>query len=210
MSIEPAVTFYHAPNSRSAGVLALLKELGAPYDLRPINMKAGEQRQPDYLAINPMGKVPAIVHGGALITEQIAIFIYLADLLPEAELAPAIGDPLRGPYLRWLAYYGSCFEPAIIDRAMKHGAAPASMSPYGDYDTMLGTFVSLLTKGPYVLGDRFSAADILWGTSLGWSTSFKLVPELPEIMSYIARIAARPSVLAAKADDVSLLASMPA
>jgi glutathione S-transferase len=98
-------------------VLILLEEIGAPYQLHVLNMKTDEQRRPEYLAINPMGKVPALKHDGALITEQVAIFLYLADLFPEAGLAPPIGDPLRGPYLRWMVFYGSCFEPAVVDRA---------------------------------------------------------------------------------------------
>jgi glutathione S-transferase len=112
---KPRVTFFHAPQSRSGGTRALLEELGADYDLHPLNLKNGEQRQSAYLAINPMGKVPAIRHGDALITEQPAVYIYLADLYADAALAPPIGDPLRGPYLRWLVFYGSCFEPAVTD-----------------------------------------------------------------------------------------------
>ena len=201
------IVFYHSPNTRSAGTRILLEELGAPHELKVINMKAGEQRQADYLAINPMGKVPAIVHGGALITEQVAIYLYLADLFPKAGLAPAIGDPQRGPYLRWMVYYGSCFEPAVVDKALKREPAPPSMCPYGDFDTMLKTLVDLLAAGPYVLGARFSAVDVLWGTALTWMTSFKLVPELPEIMAYIARVNARPSVVKVKALDAELAAS---
>ena len=97
MSADRKVVLYHAPNTRSSGTMVLLEELGAPYELHVLDMKAGEQRDPAYLAINPMGKVPAIRHGDALITEQVAIYIYLADLFPEAGLAPPIGDPLRGP-----------------------------------------------------------------------------------------------------------------
>ena len=112
-------------------------------------MKAGEQRGPDYLAVNPMGKVPAVMHGEALVTEQVAVYIYLADLFPEAGLAPAIGDPDRGPYLRWLAFYGSSFEPAAVDRALKRDGGGAAMSPYGgDFDTVLNTIVGQLRKGP--------------------------------------------------------------
>ncbi len=206
MSTAPSVTLFHSPNSRSAGALNLLEELGAPHSLHVLNMQAGEQRQPAYLAINPMGKVPAVKHGDALITEQVAIFIYLADLFPQAGLAPPIGDPLRGPYLRWLAYYGSSFEPALVDKAMKREPAPPRMCPYGDYDTMLATLLGQLRKGPYLLGDRFSAADVLWGTALTWTTAFKMVPELPEITDYVARWNSRPSVARVKAKDAALAA----
>lgn len=201
------LVFFHAPNSRSAGTRILLEELGARYELRVLNMKAGEQRRAPYLAVNPLGKVPAIVHDGALVTEQVAIFIYLADLFPEAGLAPAIGDPLRGPYLRWLVYYGSSFEPALIDRAMKREPGPPAMSSYGDFDTMLGALVEALRKGPYLLGDRLSAADILWGPALQWTTMFKLVPELPEIKEYMARICNRPSFAHVTAKDAELAAA---
>jgi glutathione S-transferase len=198
------IILYHAPNTRSTGARVLLEELGVPYTLEVLNMKADEQRRPAYLAINPMGKVPAVRHGDALITEQVAVSLYLADLFPEAGLAPALDDPARGPYLRWLVYYASCFEPAVVDRYLKHEPAPARMSPYGDFDTMLKTLTDELAKGPYLLGERFSAADVLWGTALGWTTSFKLVPELPVIMDYVRRIAARPASVKVTAEDAAL------
>jgi glutathione S-transferase len=201
------LTLFHAPNSRSGAARYLLEELGADYDLHVLNLKKNEQRAPDYLAVNPMGKVPAIRHGDALVTEQPAIFIYLADLFPQAGLAPAPGDPLRGPYLRWLAFYGSSFEPAINDLAMKREPAPPVMCPYGDYDTMLATLTRQLRAGPYLLGERFSAADVLWGTALGWTTMFKLVPELPEIMAYMDRVNSRPAARRAAAADAALAAA---
>jgi glutathione S-transferase len=197
------VTLHHSPNTRSTGALILLEELGAPYDLHVMNMKAGENRAPAYLAINPLGKVPAVTHGDALVTEQVAVFMYLADLFPAAGLAPPIGDPLRGPYLRWMAFYGSSFEPALIDRSQKH-APPSSLAPYGDYETMLTTLVGQLEKGTYLLGERFSAVDVLWGTALRWTTMFGLVPELPVIAAYIERVGSRPAVARARAKDAEL------
>ena len=207
MAVKQKVTLFHAPNSRSSGVLTLLEELGADFDLQVVNIKASEQLAPAYLAINPMGKVPAVKHGDALVTEQVAIFLYLADLYPEAGLAPAISDPLRGPYLRWMVFYGSCFEPALIDRALKREQAPRGMSPYGDYDTTLKTLTDQLASGPWLLGNRFTAADVLWGTALTWTTGFKLVPALPVIQSYIDRWNARPSVARVKARDAELAAA---
>jgi glutathione S-transferase len=206
MSQNDTLVFFHAPNTRSSGTRILLEELSAPHELRVVNMKAGEQRQPAFLAVNPMGKVPAILHRGELVTEQGAIFIYLADLFPKAGLAPAPDDRLRGPYLRWLVYYGSSFEPAVVDRALKREPAPPAMSPYGDYDTMLKTLTDQLAKGPYLLGDRMTAADVLWGTALAWTTAFKIVPELPVIMDYVKRLGARPAVAKVKAEDASLAA----
>jgi glutathione S-transferase len=210
MSLDRKITFFHAPNSRSGGTLLLLEELGVPYEMQVINLKASEQRQPAYVAVNPMGKVPALKHGEALITEQVAIYIYLADLFAEKGLAPAISDPLRGPYLRWLVYYGACFEPAVLDRSLKRKPAPPTACPYGDFDTMLRTLVDKLAHGPYLLGGRFSAADLLWGMGLSWTTMFKLVPELPEIAAYAARINARPAVARMRAKDAALAAAQEA
>ena len=210
MTASRHITFFHSPNSRSAGTLILLEELGADYELKVLNLKKGEQRQPAHLAINPMGKVPAIRHGDAVVTEQVAVYLYLADLYPEAGLAPAIGDPLRGPYLRWMAFYGSSYEPALVDRSMKREPAPASTSPYGDFDTMFRTLTDQLAKGPYMLGERFTALDVLWSSALRWTTMFGLVPELPVTKAYIERVMARPAVARATKIDADLVAAQTA
>jgi glutathione S-transferase len=209
-SLNRKVTFFHAPQSRSGGTLALLEELGADYELRLLNLKAGEQRQPAYRAINPMSKVPAILHNDALVTEQPAVFLYLADLYPEARLAPAIGDPLRGPYLRWLIYYGSSFEPAIVDLSQKRDPTPPSTSPYGTWDDILHTLHAQLARGPYMLGERFTAVDVLWGGALHWTTLFKLVPETPTIRAYIDRVVTRPAMQRAAIRDAEYVAQQAA
>lgn len=196
------VTLYYSPQSRATGARVLLEELGAPYDLHVLNMKAAEQRKDAYLAINPLGKVPAISHRGGLVTEQVAIFIYLADLFPQAGLTPALDDPRRGPYLRWIAYYGSSFEPAVIDHFMKREPAPITQSPYADYDTMLGTLEAQLANGPYLLGEEITAADILWGIALSWTMMFGIVPKRDVFVRYAERIGARPAFIRiSKADD---------
>ncbi len=216
MLADPEVTLFHSPQTRSTGALMLLEELRAPYVLRVLDMRGKQQqRQPEFLAINPMGKVPTIRHGEAVVTEQVAVFLYLADLfqvgeIPEAGLAPPLGDPLRGPYLRWMAFYGSCFEPAIIDRAMKREPAPASTSPYGDFDTVLSTLLAQLARGPYFLGERFTALDILWGQGLAWILQFGLVPSSDLLRDYVARIQARPAVVRALAKDSELAAGLQA
>jgi len=201
MTAKNPLHVFHAPQSRSSSTIVLLNEIGAPFDLHLINMKAGEQRQPGYLAVNPLGKVPAIRHGGALVTEQVAVFLYLADLFPEAGLAPAIGDPLRGPYLRWMAFYGSSYEPALIDKAMKREPGAPAMSVYGDFDMMLNAVISQIAKGAYLLGDRFTAADVLWGAGLSWGTMFGIVPENPTVAAYVARITGRPAFSKVQALD---------
>jgi glutathione S-transferase len=212
--MNPSITLFHAPQSRSGAARILLEELGAPYALEILNLKTKQNRAPRYLEINPMGKVPAILieqdGAEALVTEQAAIMVCLADRFPQAGLAPGIDELPRGPYLRWLAFYGSCFEPALIDLALKREPAPPSMCPYGDYDTMLATLTRQLRAGPWLLGERFSAADVLWGYALTWTTGFKLVPELPEIMGYIARFNARPAVQRVVSLDAGLAAAQAA
>src|SRR5262249_10071562 len=139
MATDRKIVLYHAPNSRSGGTLLLLEELGAPYELRLLNLNKNDQRQPAYLAVNPMGKVPAIVHGDALITARAAFYIYLAYLSRGANLAPRSGAPLRGPSLRWLVFSAACFEPAVVDSAFKPPPVLPRQIGYGDYDTTIKT-----------------------------------------------------------------------
>jgi len=109
--------------------------------------------------------------------------------------------------LRWLVFYGSSFEPAVIDRSQQRDPAPMATSPYGDYDTMLGALVGQLTRGPWLLGDRFTAADVLWGVALAWTTAFKLVPALPPIQAYVERVNSRPAVARAREKDARFAAA---
>jgi glutathione S-transferase len=204
MSGPAKLTLYYAPNTRASSVATLLEELGCPYERHILNLQKSEQRRPDYLAINPMGKVPALTHGDAVITELVAIFLYLADLFPEKHLAPPLGDAARGPYLRWMVYYNACFEPALMDKAQKNPPPPPTQSSYRDYGTMLDVLCAELAKGPYIVGDRLTAADILWTSALAWTTAFKLVPERPEIMTYLARHGGRPAAAKIRAADAEL------
>ncbi|PZA12905.1 glutathione S-transferase [Rhodopseudomonas palustris] len=206
MTSPNRVTLFYSPQTRATGARVLLEELGAPYDLHVLNMKAGEQRQPAYLAINPLGKVPAIRYGDALVTEQVAITIFLADLFPQAALAPSLDDPLRGPYLRWIAYAGSSFEPAVVDRFMQREPGPIAMSPYADYDTMLGALEAQLARGPYLLGDRFTAADVLWGIGLDWTMTFGLVPKKHAFVRFAERVTSRPAFQRVSAADAEMAA----
>ena len=198
------ITFHHAPNSRSGAVLMLLEELGAQYDMHVMDLTQGEQRRPAYLKINPLGKVPAIEHRGGLVTERPAIFAYLADLYPAAGLAPGLDDPLRGPYLRWLAFYGSCFEPAVMDRRMKHVPSPVSACPYGDFDTVMDAIEAQLSPGPWLFGDRFTVADILWASALDRTMMFGIVPRRDAFEAYVARLMVRPAIVRAVAQDAAL------
>lgn len=207
MTDSAALTLYHHPHSRSAGARVMLEELGVDYRIELVNLQAGEQRRPEFLALNPLGKLPTLVDGDTVVTEQVAVYLHLADRFPEAGLAPAIGDPARGSYLRWMVYYASCFEPAVVDRSQKHEPAEPMISPYRDFDSMLAALEAQIAKGPWVLGERFSAADVLWGTALNWTTQFGLVPKSEVIEQYIERAKARPAFQRAAAKDAELLAT---
>ena len=201
------ITLYHCPHSRSTSAIMLLEELKAPYQLHVMNMRNGENREPAYLSVNPMGKVPAIRHDDAIVTEQVAIYIYLADLFPDAKLAPPIGDPLRGPYLRWMAFYGSCFEPALIDRWLKREVEDKKTTGYGNFDDVFSALMGQLSNGPYLLGERFTALDVLWGGALTWMVAFGLLPKRQEITDYVALVQSRPAAVFAKQKDQELAAA---
>ena len=202
--MQTMITFFHAPFSRSGITRAMLEELGARYDLVALDLENDEQRSAEYLSINPMGKVPAIRHQGVLITEQPAILMHLADLEPEQRLAPPVGDPSRGEYLRWMVFYGSCFEPAITDRSQNRPPVPRRACGYGDYDGVMEALAEQLDPGPWLLGDAFTAADVLWGGALAWALMGRLVPDWPVFVRYSERVMARPAVRRAFALDQAL------
>lgn len=200
-----ALTLYHIAPSRSSIVRWMLEEIGEPYALHVLSMDKGENRAPDYLAVNPMGKVPALDHDGVVITEVSAICCYLADAFPRAGLAPAIGDPRRGPYLKWLFFGPSCIEPAVIDRAFGRAKEPPRGTlGYGEFDTVMDVVAAAVTPGPYLLGDAFTAADVVIGSQLRWGMMFGLVPQRPEFMPYVERLNARPALQRATALDAAL------
>lgn len=201
------LVFYHAPPSRSSIVLWMLEELGAPYKMEVLSLKKGTQKSPEYLAINPMGKVPAIKHGGTVVTEAGAICCYLADAFPAAGLAPAIGDTARGAYLRWLFFSPSCIEPAMADKAFQRPPVPANTAGHGDFDTVMDTVSQAVSQGDYLLGDRFSAADVVLGSTLRFGMMFGVIPRRPEFEAYAGRLASRPALQRAEARDQELAAA---
>lgn len=203
---DRSFTLFHAPNTRSTGILRLVEEMGVAYDLHALDLAKGEHKRPDYLAINPMGKVPAIRHGDTVVTEQGAITLYLGDLFPETGLCPQPGDPLRGALLRWLFFYGDCVEPAILQKAMKWEPPRASSAGYGSYEDTVAAVIGQLRTGPWFLGERFTVADGLWGAALTWLTAFGLLPAAPEITAYVARFAERPAAAKVKAIDEAIVA----
>jgi glutathione S-transferase len=188
------ITLYTNPRSRGLTVHWLLEELGAPYAINNLDFEKREHKAPWYLAINPMGKVPAIVHRGVVVTESAAICVYLADAFPQAGLAPALDDPRRGTYLRWLFFGAGCIEPAVIDKMLarppveRHGAIG-----YGTYEDTLAALATALVPGPWILGERFSAADVYVGAQVYWGLLTKGIEPRPVFQQYADRCTARPA-----------------
>jgi glutathione S-transferase len=202
------LTLYHAAPSRSSIVRWMLEELGEPYDIHLLSLSKGEQLAPDFLAVNPMGKVPALKHGDTVVTEAAAICTYLADEFPHARLNIPIGDPRRGPYLKWLFFGPSCIEPAIIDRAApRKEEARRAMLGYGNFDTVMDVVAKAVEKGPYLMGEQFTAADVVIGSGLRWGMMFNLIPKRPEFEAYVARLEQRPALQRATALDQELAAA---
>jgi glutathione S-transferase len=199
---KPRLKLYHATPSRSSVTLWMLEELGEPFEIELLSLKNGDQRRPEYLAVNPMGKVPTLDDAGTIVSEVSAICCYLADAYPKAGLAPAVHDKLRGPYLKWLFYVPSCVEPAVLDKAMNRPPPPRSTAGWADYDTVIEVLRAAAGKAaPYLLGERFTAADVVVGSSLRWLMQFKLIPELPEFVAYTDTLKKRPALQRQLAKD---------
>lgn len=184
---------YWSPRSRSFTTLWLLEEAGQPYERVLTDISAGAQKTPEYLAINPMGKVPALADGDVTIAESAAICAYVAERYPQANLAPPLGDPRRGKYLQWLFFGPSCIEPALIQIFTKLDV-PTSTAAWGSATQVFDVLDAALERGPWLLGDSFSAADIVIGSGLNFAIrQFKMVPTRPSFDRYIARCVARPA-----------------
>lgn len=189
------VTLYTNPMSRGRSVQWLLDELGAPYDMKILDLGKREHKTPQYLAINPMGKVPAIVHRGVVITESAAICVYLADAFPKAGLAPKLDDPQRGTYLRWIFFGAGCFEPAVVDKMLARPPVERTGAVgYGTYEDTIATLAAALTPGPWILGERFSAADVFVGGQVHYLVASKALPVNPVFERYAERIGSRPAL----------------
>jgi glutathione S-transferase len=199
------LTLYHIAPSRSSVVLWMLEEIGEPYDIHLLSMKKGTNREPDYLAVNPMGKVPALRHGDVITTEVAAICTYLADAFPQAGLNIPLDDRRRGPYLKWLFFGPGVLESAVMDRAFpRAGEARREALGYGNFDTTMNVVANAVTPGPFLMGDKFTAADVVIGSNLRWGTMFKMIPERKEFADYVARFADRPAAKRAQAKDDEL------
>ena len=182
---------YHSPQTRSSRMVWLLEEIGAPYEIEYLDIRAEGGLPESYRAVHPLKKVPALQHDGETITESAAICLYLSDLFPEAELGPLAGEPGRGAYLSWLAYYAGVIEPALMVKAVgATGFSPLSAA-WGDPELMIQRLADTLEAAPYVLGERFTTVDVLVGSTFQWAG--KLLPKTEAVEAYKTRLMARPA-----------------
>lgn len=210
MSQSDEIVFYTNPMSRGRIARWMLEEIGQPY--RTVVLDYGTtMKAPEYLAINPMGKVPAITHRGVTVTECAAICTWLADAFPEAGLAPAQGDPARGTYLRWMFFGAGPLEAAVTARSLGllAPADKAAMAGYGSFDDVVDTleYAVASSGGPWLLGDRFSALDVYLGSQIGWGLQFKSLPDRDAFKAYAARLFQRPAAIRSREMDDALIAT---
>jgi len=199
--------FYTNPQSRGRIVRWMLEEAGASYET--IVLEYGStMKSPEYLAVNPMGKVPAIVHGGTVVTETAAICAYLADQFPAARLAPELTDVARGAYYRWLFYGAGPLEMAVTVKAMGWLVPPErqGMMGFGNHEAVLDVLEQAVSAGPWICGEHFTAADVYTGSGLLWGMQFGTLEKRPAFVAYGARLQARPAAQRAQALDDGLLA----
>jgi len=196
------LVFYTHPRSRGRVVRWMLEEVSEPYRTELLDYET-TMKAPEYLAINPMGKVPALRHGNVVVTETAAICAYLADAFSSAGLAPSSEDRLRGPYYRWLFFAAGPVEAAASNRALGL-VVPLGrerMIGYGTFDDTMNTLENAVSRGEYLLGDRFSAADVYVGSHIAFGLQFGTIEKRPAFERYVSRLFARPAALRAKQID---------
>jgi glutathione S-transferase len=186
----PRITLYHSPASRAFTAYWMLEELGVAFKVKTIDIRNGEQKSADYLKLNPSGKVPTITDGKVVVSENPAIGIYLADRYGYGTLAPKIDEPDRGPYLKWMVYATAVADPVISLHAQKIDVPGFAVS-FGAYDDMVGVLTRSLEGRKYLLGDRFSAADVVLGATISFALYNKMLPPEPVLVDYNARLTQR-------------------
>jgi len=186
-----AMTLYYNPQSRAVIAKWMLDECGAAYAIAPIDLEKREHKEPQFLAINPAGKLPALVDGESRLFENAAICLYLADAFPAARLAPAIGAPERARYLSLMVYSTSQLEPAMSDEIMHVETLP--QRGWTDFETARDVVERELGRGPYLFGDRFTAADVMIGSMFIWKRTLGVPPDRPALEAYVDRLLARPA-----------------
>ncbi|MDB5426001.1 MAG: Glutathione S-transferase [Phenylobacterium sp.] len=202
------LVFYTNPMSRGRIVRWMLEEVGQPYRTQVLGY-ADSMKSADYLAINPMGKVPALRHGDEVVTEGGAICAYLADAFPQAGLAPPLGDKKRAPYFRWMFFAAGPVEAVVTNKSLGYEppADKKMMVGYGSYPDVMNALETALSKGDYVLGDKFSAADVYFGSHIGWGLQFGGIEKRPVFERYSERLRSRPASIRAAAIDDALIAA---
>jgi len=197
------ITLYHAPRSRSSRFIFLLEELGAPYEIANVSIRRRDGSGAlDSHNPHPHGKVPAIRDGDAIVYESAAIALYLTDKFPAAGIGPVVGDAKRGAYLTWLAYYAGVMEPAWVS-AFMNSEVPRGTAGWVKTDEVMELVNATLSKNPYILGEKFSAADILIGTTFQLFMGSPLLPKTDLLESYVARVVERPAHARAQAKDAA-------
>ncbi|NCF62447.1 MAG: glutathione S-transferase family protein [Gammaproteobacteria bacterium] len=199
------ITLYWCPQTRAARILWLLEEMDQPFEVRMVDIRDPESKNnPDFIAASPMGKVPAILDsapGGAVhMADSAAIALYLADRYPSSGLAPAIDQPSRGQYLYWMIYSPGVIEPAMMERFMGMEVSRAT-SGWGNFDTMIEVLEDRLNTRDWLMGEQFSAADVLAGSSVYFMNRFGILPDSPILSGYLERCLARPAYAKALARD---------
>jgi len=202
---------YTNPMSRGRIARWMLEEIGQPYKVEVLDY-ATTMKAPAYLAINPMGKVPALRHGGAVVTETAAICAYLADAFPQARLAPPPGDRLRAPYYRWLFFAAGPLEAAASNKALGFVVPPERerMIGYGNTAHAMKVLEDAVSRGNYLVGDSFTAADLYLGAHIGYGLMFGTIEKRPAFEQYYGRLSSRPAYMRAKALDDGLMAAQKA
>src|SRR5690554_5938895 len=192
------LTLYYAPRTRSFTALWLLEEFGLDYALESFDLSNRRHKQPDYLALNPLGKVPMLLDRGRAVPEIGAIAIYLSDLYPAAKLAPAPDEPKRPAFLRWIFFASAIIEPSLGERMFGWTPAPSSLA-WGSFDEMIRVVTEGVSGGDWLLGDTFSAADVAVGAGLRFGMMFGAIPAEGPIADYVARCTARDAFKRAEA-----------
>jgi glutathione S-transferase len=192
---------YHAPRSRSSRFIWLLEEIGEPYELEVVTIRRGDgSGKPDAENPHPHAKVPVLTHAGTTVFESIAVALYLTDAFPAKELGPRIGEPARGAYLTWLAYYAGVLEPAYTSKFMKIDV-PRGTAGWVSAEEAMAHVTGALRAAPYLLGERFSAADVLYGSTFALFLGGPMLPEDKTLRDYVLRCTARPAYQRAAAKD---------
>ena len=198
-----SIILYHHPFSRAANVIWMLEEVGTPYQVRHVDIMKGEQKSPELIALNPMGKLPVLTDGEAVVTESAAIGLYLADRHAYGRLAPRVDDPARATYLRWSLFAPSVVEPGLMAKSsgwqFKEGQAG-----WGSFEAMISALDNAVAGRTFLLGDTFSMADVIFGGTLRYMLMVKMLEPRPVLTAYTERLAARPALQRAEARNAAI------